>query len=549
MRGRRPTIEALALGTAVFLSGAALLGVEIAASRVLAPTFGSSLYVWGALIGVVLTGLAIGYWAGGILADRWPSPYLFVGAIALGAVLVLAIPVVDEWVLEQVVSWDPGPRLDPLIAAILLFGPMSVVLASVSPIAVRLAARSIDRLGRTAGRLFSISTAGSIVGTFVTAFWLVPEYGTDQVLAVGAVVLLAAAAVVAVVQGIWMPAAMLGAGAAAALLAVGALAPDTEGKELKGLAAQNWSPLYRERDVRTPRKLDPAEVSLAVGGFTVREARDTRYHRLFVVEDEESRYLRFDSSFQSGMYLDDPYRTRFSYSDYLHLGLAYKPDAKKVLVIGLGGAAVPKRIWRDFDDVQLTTVELDPEVVETAYRWFELPRDPRIDVEVDDGRRFLQRHADERYDVIMVDAFYSDGVPFHLTTLEFVELMRDRLTPGGVIATNVIGAVTGGSSQITRALWRTYGAVFPTVELHPVYEGPGDRRPDDIRNIILVATERAAPTPQRLVEVWNETRAARAPNAPDLAKAIRDRWRRDVQTGDVPLLTDGYAPTDALLLG
>ena len=545
---RRRRVDAIALATAVFLSGAALLGVEITASRVLAPTFGSSLYVWGALIGVVLSGLAIGYWAGGVLADRRPSPYLFVGAIALGAVLVLLIPVVDEWVLEQVVSWDPGPRLDPLVAAVILFGPMSVVLASVSPIAVRLAARSIDRLGRTAGRLFSISTAGSIVGTFLTAFWLVPEYGTDQVLAVGAVVLLAAAAFVAVVEGIWLPAAMLGAGAAAALLAVGALAPDTTGKRLTGLAAQNWSPLYRERDIRTPRKLDPAEVSAAVGGFTVREARDTRYHRLFVVEDEESRYLRFDSSFQSGMYIDDPYRTRFAYSDYLHVGLAYKPDAKKVLVVGLGGAAVPKRLWRDFADVEITTVELDPEVVETAYKWFALPRDPRIDIEVDDGRRFLQRH-DEKYDVIMVDAFYSDGVPFHLTTLEFVELMRDRLTPGGVIATNVIGAITGGSSQITRALWRTYGAVFPTVELHPVYEGPGDRRPDDIRNIILVATDRAAPSPQRLVEIWNGVRSARAPNAPDLTKALRDRWQRDVPTGDVPLLTDGYAPTDALLLG
>jgi spermidine synthase len=545
---RRRRVDAIALATAVFLSGAALLGVEITASRVLAPTFGSSLYVWGALIGVVLSGLAIGYWAGGVLADRRPSPYLFVGAIALGAVLVLLIPVVDEWVLEQVVSWDPGPRLDPLVAAVILFGPMSVVLASVSPIAVRLAARSIDRLGRTAGRLFSISTAGSIVGTFLTAFWLVPEYGTDQVLAVGAVVLLAAAAFVAVVEGIWLPAAMLGAGAAAALLAVGALAPDTTGKRLTGLAAQNWSPLYRERDIRTPRKLDPAEVSAAVGGFTVREARDTRYHRLFVVEDEESRYLRFDSSFQSGMYIDDPYRTRFAYSDYLHVGLAYKPDAKKVLVVGLGGAAVPKRLWRDFEDVEITTVELDPEVVETAYKWFALPRDPRIDIEVDDGRRFLQRH-DEKYDVIMVDAFYSDGVPFHLTTLEFVELMRDRLTPGGVIATNVIGAITGGSSQITRALWRTYGAVFPTVELHPVYEGPGDRRPDDIRNIILVATDRAAPSPQRLVEIWNGVRSARAPNAPDLTKALRDRWQRDVPTGDVPLLTDGYAPTDALLLG
>src|SRR6187455_214806 len=125
---RRRRVDAIALGAAVFLSGAALLGVEIAASRVLAPTFGSSLYVWGALIGVVLTGLSIGYWLGGALADRWPSPYLFVGAIALGAGLVLAIPVVDEWVLEQVVEWDPGPRLDPLVASILLFGPMSVVL-------------------------------------------------------------------------------------------------------------------------------------------------------------------------------------------------------------------------------------------------------------------------------------------------------------------------------------------------------------------------------------------------------------------------------------
>ena len=548
MEPRGQTIDGLALSTAVFLSGAVLLGVEIAASRVLAPTFGSSLYVWGALIGVVLTGLAIGYAAGGALADRWPSPYLLVSAIALGALLVLAIPVVDEWVLEQVVSWDPGPRLDPLVAAIALFGPMSVVLASVSPIAVRLAARSIDRLGRTAGRLFSISTAGSIAGTFATAFWLVPEYGTDQVLAVGAVVLLAAAAVVALVEGLWAPAGVLAVGAGAAVLAVGALAPETSGGRLTGLAAQNWSPLYRERDVRTPRKLDPAEVSLVASGFTVREARDTRYHRLFVVEDESSRYLRFDSSFQSGMYLDDPFRTRFLYSDYLHLGLAYKPDAKKILVVGLGGASAPKRMWRDFDDLQITTVELDPEVVKTAYRWFELPRDPRLAIEVDDGRRFLQRN-DERYDVIMVDAFYSDGVPFHLTTLEFVELMRERLNPGGVVATNVIGAITGGSSQITRALAKTYGAVFPTVELHPVFEGPFDRRPDDIRNIILVATERASPSRQRLAETWREVRASRAPRAPALTKAIRDRWEREVRTGDVPLLTDGYAPTDALLLG
>jgi spermidine synthase len=548
MERRGTLLAGPALAVAVFLSGAVLLGVEIAASRVLAPTFGSSLYVWGALIGVVLSGLAVGYWVGGALADRWPSPYLLVGAIALGAVLVLAIPLVDQWVLDRVVSWDPGPRLDPLVAAIALFGPMSVVLASVSPIAVRLAARSLDRLGRTAGRLFSISTAGSIAGTFATAFWLVPEHGTDQVLAVGAVVLLAAAAAVALVERVWLPAAALVAGACAAVLAVGALAPDTTGGRLEGLAAKNWSPLYRQRDARTPRKLDPAEVAEAVGtGFTVREARETRYHRLLVVDAGGSRYLRFDSSFQSGMYIRQPFRTRFAYTDYLELGLAYNPNAKNVLVIGLGGASALKRVWRDFGDVRLTVVELDPAVVETAYTWFALPRDPRIDVEVDDGRRYLQRH-DDRYDVILLDAFYADGVPFHLTTLEFVELLRERLTPGGVIAANVIGALTGSSSRITRAFWKTYAAVFPTVLLHPVYEGAYDRTPDEIRNIILVATERAAPSRERLEEIWADVRRARAPNAPALSTAIGDRWQRTVRSDGVPLLTDGYAPTDALLL-
>ncbi len=545
-RGRR--VRGLALGSAVFLSGAALLGVEIAASRVLAPTFGSSLYVWGALIGVVLTGLSIGYWAGGALADRWPSPYLFVSAIALGAGLVLAIPLVDEWVLEQVVSWDPGPRLDPLVAAVILFGPMSVVLASVSPIAVRLAARSIERLGTVAGRLFAISTAGSIAGTFVTAFWLVPEYGTDQVLAVGAMVLLAAAAVVALLERLWIPGVALVTAAGVALLAVGAFAPDTTGRVLEGASAQNWSPLYRERDVRTPRKLDPAEVALAGTGFTVRDARDTRYHRLLVVDDENSRYLRFDSSFQSGMYLDDPVRTRFAYSDYLHLGLAYNPNAKRILSSGSAGAR------RRSASSATSATSRSPRSSSTR-RWSRRrtsgSRCPatRASPSRSTTAAGSSSASDERYDVIMVDAFYSDGVPFHLTTLEFVELMKERLTPGGVVATNVIGALTGSSSQITRALWKTYGAVFPTVELHPVYEGSSDRRPDDIRNIILVATERAAPGTDRLAEIWDEVRESRAPRAPDLDAAARDRWEKDVRTGDVPLLTDGYAPTDALLLG
>ena len=218
-----------------------------------------------------------------------------------------------------------------------------------------------------------------------------------------------------------------------------------------------------------------------------------------------------------------------------------------MLVIGLGGGVVQKRLFRDFEDVEVTTVELDPEVVTTAYRWFALPRDERLPVVVGDGRRFL-RESDARWDVIMVDAFYADGVPFHLTTLEFVELLRERLVPGGVVATNVIGAISGDDSRLTRALVKTYSGVFPTVELHPVFERKTDRLLEESRNIVLVATEAASPTEARLADLWAGVRSRRASTAPDLGAAIRDRLPAPLPTADVPYLTDGYAPTDALLV-
>jgi spermidine synthase len=532
----------LAIGIGVFLSGAVLLGLEIVASRVLAPYFGSSLFVWGALIGVVLAGLSIGYWVGGALADRYPSPYLLLGAIAGGAVLVLLIPLVDTWVLEQIVVWDPGPRLDPLVATIALFGAASVVLGGVSPIAVRLVTRKLERLGRTAGRLFALSTAGSIFGTFATAFWLVPELGTDQVLAVGALTLLVAATIVAVGARLLVPAAVLGAAAVASVALVVSLEPE-QGQTLRGAAARNWSPPYRERETRSPSVLDPGSVQ--ADGFAVRFAKDTRYHRLVVADDDETRYLRFDSSFQSAMFLKHPFRTRFEYTDYLDLGLAYNPDARRVLFVGLGGGSAPKRFWRDFPGLQLQVVELDPDVVDVAYRWFALPRDQRLRVDTEDGRRWLARH-DERFDVIVIDAFYADSIPFHLATVEFLELARTRLAPGGVIVTNMIGAITGDLSRLLRSMTRTYRTVFPTVELHPVFL-EGDRDPSTLRNVILVATESAAPSRDFLAERWRAVRA-RAPSAPDLTAPIRDRWEADVALGDVPLLTDDYAPTDALLL-
>ena len=162
---------------------------------------------------------------------------------------------------------------------------------------------------------------------------------------------------------------------------------------------------------------------------------------------------------------------------------------KNVLFIGLGGGSAPKRMWRDFPDLRLQVVELDPEVVNAAYRWFELPRSPRLTVDADDGRQWLTRHR-QKWDVIVIDAFYADSIPFHLATHEFLELVRERLSPGGVVVVNVIGAVTGEESKLLRSLTKTYRSVVPDgaplpglrerrrpqSDLHPQRDPRRDRR-------------------------------------------------------------------------
>jgi spermidine synthase len=539
----RPGPPGWAVLGSVFLSGAVLLGVELAASRVLAPAFGNSLFVWGSIIGVILAGLAVGYWLGGIVGDLRPRAGSLLVALAAGAAAVLAIPLVDDRVVAGVLEWDPGPRLDPLLCALALFGPASVLLSAVGPIAVRLQAGAVDTAGRTAGRTFAVSTAGSIAGTFATAFWLVPELGTAQLFGLGAAVLFATVAALALVARLPAPAvAALAAAAGAAAVTVSLGEPHSG--PLSAASTRNWSPLYRLHgygalDPRD-RTADPVDPSL-----TIVHAEDTRYHRLAVVEDADTRYLRFDNSLQSAMYLDDPFRTRFRYTDLFHLGVAYNPSARRVLYVGLGAGSSEKRLWRDFPRLSLTVVELDPVVVEVARRWFALPDSPRLRVEVGDGRRFLADHR-QQWDVVVVDAFFADAIPAHLVTAEFLSLLRSRLAPGGVVVTNVIGALEGPGSKLFRSVYKTYRQGFPTVLVHPAIL-PGDRGDASYRNLIVVATEKATPSRSALAERWEELRR-HTPTAPDLRKPILDRHDAEIETADVPVLTDDYAPTDALLL-
>ena len=193
---QRPTPHRWLLHVVVFVCGAVLMGLEIVGSRILAPHFGNSIFVWGSLISVVLAALSLGYWLGGIVADRWPRLSVLGVLIAIPGIMIAVLPFGYPALNRAIAIGDLGARLGPLISCVVLFLVPSVFLGTISPFAVRLQARAVTSVGTTAGGLYAVSTAGSIAGTLLTAFYLIVVMGVANIVhGLGLTLLLTAAAV------------------------------------------------------------------------------------------------------------------------------------------------------------------------------------------------------------------------------------------------------------------------------------------------------------------------------------------------------------------
>ena len=498
------------LYTVVFLSGAALMGLEIVGSRVMAPVFGTSIFVWGALITTFLASLSAGYALGGKLADRRPSPALL-GSILIAAGLLLWLLLARPAPLLALCAAAPVPdRFRALLAAILLFALPSVLMGTISPFATRLAAREVGTIGRTAGTLAAISTSGSIVGTFAMAFILIPAFPIEPILfGLGAVLVLSGA--LAARQGL------------AVRLAVAA----------GGLVAAAAVFLVRPERVVAPT---------ADGVVVLR--KETAYHRLLVVDQGMNRrVLYFDHLSQGSIDRTTGAAPPNQYTDGLAAALLWRRSpARNAFVIGLGTGMLPRLFSEKTPDVATTSVEIDPEVVRVAGQYFDFRTDANDRVVVGDGRSVLEREKGP-WDAIFFDAYFSESVPFHLTTLEFFQLCRDRLSPDGVFAANIVGTMMGRDQRLFWAIVRTAQEVFPNVVIlsHELASGAQKFH----GNAILVAT----PSPDRLSKdrVFAEgDRLAAAMGHPPIARWARAYYEGEIRTADVPILTDSYSPTDAL---
>lgn len=491
----------------VFVSGGVLLALEIIASRVLAPYFGNSIYVWGSLIGVFLAALSLGYATGGRLADRYPSPGLFSGIVFLAGILTVPIPLLAPSVLDAIARADFGPQLNPLAGAVTLFVVPSIIMGMVSPFAVRLRARAVITMGQTAGSLYAISTVGSIVGTLLTSFVLINYLGVRAIITLMGFVLMGMA-----VLG-WLTSRRLFAGAIGAALAV--------------LLATG---VARSAAATTP---------------TIVYARDTVYHRITVTDEGTVRYLKLDNYWQSALDRERPRRTVFSYVDYLHLPLLFVPQPKRVLLVGLGGGTIPARYVADYPNVVMEVAEIDPEVVATAQRYFDIRQSDRLRIASRDGRLHLWQSRGG-HDVILTDAYLIDTIPFHLATREFFALARSRLAPGGVVASNIIGALDGRSSRLFRAIYKTMSQVFPTVYVFPVDYGQWGS-PSSVRNIILIGTDAPRVSPDEIRRRAQALVEGRTVAIERFIDATESLYQAPVKVDDVPVLTDDFAPVDALI--
>ncbi|GAB3422440.1 fused MFS/spermidine synthase [Haloparvum alkalitolerans] len=484
---------------AVFVSGVASMGLEILAGRVVAPQFGSSIYTWGTIIGVFLAALAAGYYRGGRLAAREASS-AGLARLLLGTALWVALLVfAGDLLVRSTVPLPLPSRAASLPAVVLLFGPPTYLLGFISPYGAELLDK--DGIGEASGHVYALGTVGSIVGAFGTTYLLVPALGVDAIgFAFGALLV-----------------------ATAALL----VAPSPSRDSVLSVAGAL---------VILAAALGSGSVGVSPAGQVIHE-EETAYQELQVVDGAETRTLYLDGERHSAMDRSDPTRHVFDYTRYFHLPYLFADDPDeidRVLFVGGGGFSGPKRFAAEYD-ATVDVVEIDPAVVDVAKEYFTVEESEDLRIHEGDGREFL-RETNTTYDLIVLDAYKKDKVPFHLTTREFMALTSDRLSEDGILVANLISAPSGPASRFYRAEYATMSEVFPQVYAFPT-AGPGA-----VQNIELVATKDGDRVSQATLRERNERREIGI----DLSEEIRN-YRAEEDPGDVPVLTDEYAPVDALL--
>ncbi len=411
----------------VFVSSACIMILELTAGRIVAPYVGVSLYTWTSIIGIVLAGISLGNYIGGRLADRR-------GSLRLLGILFLLAGLTSFGVLAADLIGTLMPAGWPVILEILvlvtvLFFVPCLVLGTISPVVAKLAVRDLATTGATVGKIYAAGTVGSIVGTFATGFVLIAWFGTTAIVWGVALALIGMGLII-----LWAgrPRAIV---AAALVMAVG----------LAGAQAAGWL---------------NSRCTLETNYFCIKVREEQR-------DGKPVRVLVLDRLVHSYSSVDDPTQLVYGYEQLYAQLVRYRAGASgnlAALFIGGGGYTFPRYMEALYPDSAIDVIEIDPGVTQVAYDLLGLAADTKIRSFNEDARLFLERQPDQRYDLIMGDAFNDFSVPYHLTTREFNQRVRAWLDEGGLYLVNIID---GPSANFLRSYTRTLRETFNYVYLAP----------------------------------------------------------------------------------
>ncbi|TME06721.1 MAG: spermine synthase [Chloroflexi bacterium] len=503
----------------VFVAGACSLAVELSASRLLAPYFGTSLFVWANLIGLILLYLTVGYYLGGRLADRYPRPAVLYLLTIIASLLIGLIPFISRpilfWSLSAFATYSVSVFYGSLVSVILLFALPVILLGCVSPFAIRLSVKQVVKSGRTAGQLYAISTAGSILGTFLPVLWLIPTIGTYRTFIVTAVSLLLVSI----------------AGLIASIPHTGGAARFRGNKNLLSvllLIPLGLSLLGSQGPIKPPGGTDG-------GGVLVTE-RESPYNYIQVVRvGNETQLVLNEGLGIHSVYNPNSVLTQgpwdyFLIAPFFNKAPFTQSQVRRVGVIGLGAGTIPREFSAIYGPIPIDGVEIDGTIVKLAQQYFHMS-EPNLHVIVEDGRYYL-RTAKVLYDEIGIDAYQQPYVPFQLTTSEFFQEVRSHLTPTGVAVINA--GHTCCDFRLVEALAQTMRSVFPNVYIIDTQR---------FENSLVIGTN----APTSLSNFYSNTTGLSNPSLKSIADAsIAYGHIREEKTTSV-YFTDDRAPVEQLI--
>ncbi|MFH1187440.1 MAG: fused MFS/spermidine synthase [bacterium] len=493
------------LEISVFICGAIVMIFELVGSRILGPYFGTSIFVWTSLIGIILGSLSLGYFIGGKISDSAPRADALSLIIFLSAIFIIFTTFSKDCLLVFLLKNILDTRASSTVASLILFSPASILLGMVSPYAAKLKLNNLSASGSTIGNLYAISTLGSITGTFLSGFYLIPHFGTNKLL----IILFTTLTTVSFLLS------------AKKILKI----------KLPIFLALFVSWIIFNQTNSGFNKIGNNFIDI-----------DTAYNRIWIYDrldpatNKLVKIMGINNENHSSMFLESDELVN-EYANFYHLAKHFNPNFKTALMIGGAGYSYPRDFLVKHPKATIDVVEIDPMITELAKKYFRLKENPRLAIYHEDGRVYLNK-TKKKYDVIFGDAFNSRySLPYQLTTKEAVQKKFNILNKDGVVILNIISAINGKKGEFLRAEYATYKSVFPQVflfqVLDPLYlfqEKDARAEGSEAQNIILIALK------SKEKPKFNSAN-------PVLNSYLQRLWKKEIDT-DIPILTDDFAPVD-----